>query len=40
MIAARMMQSRYAVFYHEHVLNKEPGEDEKINNFSQNIFRD
>merc|ERR1719264_1784736 len=24
-LAASMMQSRYAVFYHEHVLNKEPG---------------
>ena len=24
-IAGRMMGSSYAVFYHEHVLNKEPG---------------
>lgn len=24
-IAGRMMRSRFAVFYHEHVLNKEPG---------------
>merc|ERR1719341_2520827 len=24
-IAARLMKSKYAVFYHEHVLNKEPG---------------
>jgi len=24
-IAGKMMQSKYAVFYHEHVLNKEPG---------------
>jgi len=24
-IAATLMQSKYAVFYHEHVLNKEPG---------------
>ena len=24
-IAAKMMRSSYAVFYHEHVLDKEPG---------------
>ena len=26
-LAARLMNSDYAVFYHEHVLNKEPGRD-------------
>jgi len=29
-IAGKMMQSKYAVFYHEHVLNKEPGKTRKI----------
>ena len=29
-IAAKMMRSSYAVFYHEHVLDKEPGKPGKL----------
>ena len=41
-IAASVMKSKYAVFYHEHVLNKEPGTHKmykltsKVNNYCRN----